>query len=62
MLTEEMHMQVVVIAAAVTVTQLISRGARAILNGVQKMVLAEKRQGAENARLVNRQQLLLQLS
>ena len=51
-LAEEMHMQVVVIVAAMTVTQLIAQGTRAVFDGMHKMVLAEECQGTEDARLV----------
>ena len=53
LLAEEMHVKVVVIVTSMTVTQLIAQGTGTVLDGVHQVMLAEERQGTEDARLVN---------
>lgn len=58
----EMDVQVVVNTVMVAMTQLIAHAVTTILNDVYQVVFAEQRQRTEDARLIDRQDLILQLT
>lgn len=61
-LAEEVDVQVVVVLVAMAMAQLIAQRAAPVLDGMHHVVLAEERQRAEHARLVDRGDAALQLA
>ena len=58
----EMDVQVVVNTVMAAMTQLIAHAVTTILNDVYQVVFTEQRQRTEDARLIDRQDLILQLT
>ena len=57
----EMGVYVLIVVVVVAVTELIAHAVAAVLEDVNEVVLSKQRQRAEDARLVNGQDLVLQL-
>lgn len=62
MLTKEMHVNVIIVFVAMTMTQFIAHTISSVLDDMDEMMLLEEVKSTEDARLVNGQNLCFQLT